>query len=207
VECSTHPGCFTLYPSGHVPYGRERVAPVAPDGQPLKVSPAATARAASAGAAAPPGPAAAEGATEARWRQTGFAAVIDAAQGKAWAQEPPGPYATTQLDRMDELAALLGLAERSASRLELTSRHLGVPELTLRDAARGYQASLGSQERGLSLLAVLRQVRPGRTVLERILACGAAVGLWGTVHFWCVPGVRGGTPSRRLLPGLGLPDG
>jgi hypothetical protein len=135
--------------------------------------------------------------------------VIDAAQGTAWVHKPPGPYATTQLDRMDELATLLGLAQLPVSLLELVSRHLGVPELRLRDAARGYQAAApgACQERGHSLLAVLRQVRPGRTVLERVLACGAAVGLWGTVHLWCVPGIRGGTPSRRLLPGLGLPDG
>lgn len=28
LECTTHGGFFTAYPTGHVPYGRERLAPV-----------------------------------------------------------------------------------------------------------------------------------------------------------------------------------
>lgn len=199
AECRTHDEHFTLYPSGHIPYGRERVAPVAPDGQPLKAqAPAAE------GALSATRPA--RGATELAWAQTRFAAVVDAAQGRAWPRDAPGPYWTTQLERLDELALLLGL-ESSAPGRELVSRHLGIPELKLRDAARGCQGVAGYRERGDRLLAVLRQVRRGQSLLERILACGAAVGLWGAVHFWRVPGVRGGVPSRQLLPGLGLPDG
>jgi hypothetical protein len=32
VRCRTHAGAFTLYPPGHVPYGRQAVEPLAPDG-------------------------------------------------------------------------------------------------------------------------------------------------------------------------------
>jgi hypothetical protein len=33
AQCRTHRRAFTLYPLGHVPYGRLAVAPVTPDGQ------------------------------------------------------------------------------------------------------------------------------------------------------------------------------
>lgn len=36
MRCATHKACFTIYPSGHVPYGRERVAPVSATGLPYK---------------------------------------------------------------------------------------------------------------------------------------------------------------------------
>lgn len=36
MRCASHKVCFTVYPSGHVPYGRERVAPVSDAGLPSK---------------------------------------------------------------------------------------------------------------------------------------------------------------------------
>ena len=32
IRCSTHKKGFTIYPPGYVPYGRQQLAPVAPDG-------------------------------------------------------------------------------------------------------------------------------------------------------------------------------
>ncbi len=37
LRCQTHKRYFTVYPVGHVPYGRVRMAPVEPGGYPAGV--------------------------------------------------------------------------------------------------------------------------------------------------------------------------
>ncbi len=89
--CRTHGRCFTLYPPGHVPYGRQRLAPVAPDGNPL-VS--------------------AKGAE--RFRGTLFEAALDAAEGQVWPHRycdgSPLPRFPTQLVHLVRGAGLVGVA-------------------------------------------------------------------------------------------------
>jgi hypothetical protein len=185
LACATH-GCrFTLYPCGHVPYGREAVAPVGLDGAALT----------SAAAQEPAG----------RWRQTRFDAVLDAAQGKAWPRSGPGPCWTTQLSRLDELAALLGLAADSPPGLgEKLARLLDLPRLSLIDASRELALADGYRERGSCLVATLERATSCQCVLERVLACGALAGLWRPVHWWRPVH---GRPRRQVFPGRGTPSG
>lgn len=204
VECVTHHVRFTLYPSGHIPYGRDRVAPVTPDGQVLRVpAPVGHAQGGDCAAGIASG-------VIALWQETRYAAIADAACGKAWRRASPGPYWSLQLERLDELAELLtlvSLASDSDKQRGQASRALGIPELSLRDSAKTYLRSKGFRARGQHLLGELAKIPPTGSLLERVLAAGAAAGLWGTVHFWSGPPVHKGVPSRRLLPGLGLPDG
>jgi len=67
MRCRPHRRGFTLYPPGHVPYGRIGVAAVAPDGSPIHGSDGAE-----------------------RYRGTLFEASVDAAEQKAWHREHRG---------------------------------------------------------------------------------------------------------------------
>lgn len=189
VACSTHKCRFTLYPCGHVPYGREAVAPVGLDGLALSTATAG------GGAEEPCAP----------WRQTRFGAVLDAARGKAWPRDGPDFYWPTQLRRLDELAALLGLAPTPCAALgEKFAGLLDLPRLSLIDDAHRLARAHGFKERGAVLVATLERASRGRCVLERVLACGALAGLWRSVHLWrAAPG----PPRRTVFPGRGTPFG
>jgi len=190
LKCATHGNGFTLYPCGHVPYGREAVAPVGLDGKALSAASSAT--------ASP---------TEelcAPWRQTRFAAALDAAEGKAWPRDGPGPCWTTQLQRLDELAALLGLEPALPPALgEKLALLLDVPRLRLIDDTARLARAVGFEERGVILVATLERAATGRCVLERVLACGALSGLWRPAHLWQTPA----RPQCIVFPGRGAPSG
>jgi hypothetical protein len=189
LKCSTHGRGFTLYPCGHVPYGREAVAPVGLDGVALKVpssDPPSTDE-----ACAP-------------WRQTRYAAVFDAALGKAWSRGGPGPYLKLQLQRLEELAALLGLAPAPPAALgEQLALLLDVPRLRLLDDTGRLAAAVDFEARGAVLVDTLQRASTGRCILERVLACGALAGLWCPVHLWRTPG----QPQRTVFPGRGVLQG
>jgi hypothetical protein len=191
LSCSTHDRCFTLYPCGHVPYGREAVAPVDLDGKVLTIATAD---------ASPTGPEPC-----APWQQTRFAAVLDAARGKAWPRDGPGSCWTTQLRRLDELAALLGLDPApSAAVGEKLASLVDLPRLSLIDDAHRLGRAHGFEERGVTLVATLERASRGRCILERVLACGALAGLWCAVHLWrATPGL----PQCTVFPGCGMPSG
>jgi hypothetical protein len=191
LKCTTH-GCgFTLYPCGHVPYGREAVAPVDLDGETLKVPSSDTPSAKAEPCAV--------------WRPTRYAAVLDAALGKAWPRDSPGPYWTTQLRRLEELAALLGLEPVPPTALgEKLARLLDVPRLGLMDDAGRFARAVGLEERGVILVAALERASTGHCVLERVLSCGALAGLWRPVQLWrATPG----GPRCTAFPGRGTPSG
>lgn len=188
LSCSTHGRRFTVYPCGHVPYGREAVAPVDLDGRVLTVV-------------------AADGGGDpcASWRQTRFAAVLDAARGKAWTRDGPGSCWTTQLRRLDELAALLGLDPAPSPAVgEELARLMDLPRLSLIDDSHRLARAHGYEERGVTLVAALERASRGRCILERVLACGALAGLWRAVHLWQA---TLGDPRCTVLSGGGLPSG
>jgi hypothetical protein len=185
------------------------VAPVSLDGQPIHDAPVAAVAEASTPAAST-----ASGAADKQdgslWRQTRYEAIQDAAAGVVWPREQAGPKQwTTQLERIGELAEVLGLkpveGETVASR-ERISRSLGLPLVVLNDAKASFEKAGGYRTRGEVLVRTLAKVGRGPRILERILRAGALAGRWGTVHFWRL-GAKGTPPSRQLFPGLGMPDG
>ncbi len=90
-RCRTHGIGFTVYPPGHVPYGRVALAPVAPDGHVLITAHSGTGR----------------------FENTLFAAALDAADHQAWPQAAEDGYRVprfpTQMRRLVRACRLLGV--------------------------------------------------------------------------------------------------
>jgi hypothetical protein len=77
ARCGPHDRSFTLYPPGHVPYGRIAIAPVSVDGALVKEAPSEERTAGEAPVAQP------------SLSGTVFGAAIDAAAGRAWPRQHP----------------------------------------------------------------------------------------------------------------------
>jgi hypothetical protein len=192
VQCRTHRRAFTLYPLGHIPYGRLAVAPVALDGQVL-FSPESE-----------PEPAAGDRRAPA-WRATQLGAAIAAIDDPTVKLTDRRWWATQAPERLAQSAALLGVhpglpvadADAIAFRLE-------IPRLVLRQAADDYAHARGRTARGQVLVGVLDQLGADACLLDRILAAGVCAGCWGTVTRWdrASRGARG-----RVFPGRGAPAG
>lgn len=183
VRCMTHGRSFTLYPPGHVPYGRVAIVPVACDGQVLRDE---------------------EGDALA-WDVTIFRAAADATRGIAWPRTlAPGAAALgvgtwrTQGRRITTAAEVLGVLAEAEKLQPAVAAILGVPTLDVRDAAASFKAPAWRfySSRGRALLLPRDSVAQD-CLVERLLATGALVGLWGRAHHW--------DPTRALLRARGPP--
>lgn len=159
LRCRRHRLGFTAYPPGHVPYGRQRIAPVAPDGGVVRT----------------------EGEELA---ETVFSGAVDAAQGKAWSRKGGGPCWSVQGRHLGRLARWVGVSPDlgEGARSEQAA-HLGVAELVLRDQADHIAARPGYRRRGEAVVRVLSALRRASR-LERLLAAGFEAGLWGFPMRW-----------------------
>ena len=165
VRCSRHPiGRFTLYPPGHIPYGRQQVVPCRPSDS-LRQDPDT----------GQPG-----------WQTTLFGAAIDAAQGQRWPAHSPADDTRrrrTQGCRLTRAGTLLGVHPDLDSRTrEWVATRLHVPTLTLRDAAGQWAPSW--QARGGAIRTVLEALPPNGSLLDRLLGAGAITGLWPSPQRW-----------------------
>jgi hypothetical protein len=204
LECLTHGHAFTVYPPGHVPYGRKAVAPVAEDGSLLR-------RATDEDVESTSRPLS--------WEVTVFTAALDASQGHAWPREAwpwtreagsvpaaEGLWAT-QLRWMRRCEALLGLApEMTPSTREQLAWQLGVPCLVLIAASQSLAGSRGYRARGQVIEHVLRQLPTRPRLVDDLVAAGYVAGLWGRPSRWD-PGGAGGGVLRPLFRDAGTPSG
>ncbi len=169
VLCQTHGVAFTLYPPGHVPYGRVAVAPADLEGQPLRPADHSPSELVLA------------------WEGTIAAAAQDAAEGKAWPRSgndstrAPGSW-RTQGRHLGRLAGILGLAGESQL---LPQGPLGVPALSQREASSAYRDATGYRGRGRAMCLLIGEVTALRCdVLDVMLAAGFAAGCWGRPRRW-----------------------
>jgi len=166
MRCRPHRRAFTLYPPGHVPYGRIGVAAVAPDGSPIHGQDGAE-----------------------RYGGTLFEASVDAAEQKAWHREHLGSSTDrwwgTQLRRLMLAAQLLAVAPGVASRRrEKVAEILCIDLLLLCEQAQKMRAAQGYQQRGAAIRKVLDALPQSRFLPERLLECGYLAGCWGAPHRW-----------------------
>ena len=192
MQCRTHGRAFTLYPLGHVPYGRLAVAPVALDGQVLF----STEREREFATGDRRSPA---------WRATQLGAAFAAVDAPTVKLTDRRWWATQTPERLAQSAALLGVhPELPVPDADAIAFRLEVPRLVLRQAADDYAHARGPAARGRVLVGVLDQLGADACLLDRILAAGVCAGCWGTVTRW-EPASRGA--RGRVFPGCGPPDG
>lgn len=182
LVCAVHRLGFTLYPPGHVPYGRLAVAPLGVDGQ-VVLEPQEAGRPA-----------------RAAWGLTLFGAALDAAGGVAWPRinvpADPRRWWRTQGRYLELGARLVAVAEDVQRRKrEQVALALGIALLVLLDAACGYAAG-GYRGRGQAIVEVLHEIEISAGLGDRLLASGAAMELWGAPRRWD-PG------GEAFRPGLG----
>jgi hypothetical protein len=188
LQCRTHRRAFTLYPLGHLPYGRLAVAPVGLDGELLR-----TTEGEQVGGKRPP-----------TWSTTLFGSAFAAIHASTVKLTDPRWWATKASERLAQGAAILGIHPALSVRVvdEIAFR-LEIPRLVLRQAAGAYERARGRAARGRVLVGVLGEL--GDTcLLDRMLAAGACAGCWGTVTRWDAAsrGARG-----RVFPGRGAAAG
>ena len=209
LTCSTHDHSFTLYPPGHIPYGRHAAAPCRPDGPLVMTEVAEEADAVPADSA---DHAETEGApTPARrpaWKETLFQAALDAAAGRAWSRQSPtfDPRRwRTQQDLLALSATLLGIGpDLSTDQRVHIARQLEVPTVDVLDASQDYAAAAGYRERGRAIRRVLLCLAPRPRLAADLLAAGHVAGLWGRPSRWDPGGPAGrGVLRSVVFPGRG----
>ena len=165
VRCRSHRYAFTLYPPGHVPYGRVAVTPIAFDGAAVVGSPQAE-----------------------RFVGTLFEAAVDAAAGRPWHRECEGGSDRwwSSQGRWLQLATLLvgvavGLSSRCRQQLAAV---LSVDVLLLHEQAKRQGQSPGYRQRGQAVVTVLESLPKGHFLFDRLAECGHLTGRWGAPHRW-----------------------
>ena len=165
VGCTCHPhGRYTLYPPGHIPYGRQAVVPCSPSG-PLLQDPDNG---------------------QPVWQTTVFGAAVDAGEGQRWPAHSPADDARrrrTQGCRLTLAGTLLGVhPELDARTRERIATRLQIPTMTVLGAAHHWATSW--KARGGAILAVLQSLSLDSRLLDRLLAAGAITGLWPSPQRW-----------------------
>jgi hypothetical protein len=164
LECRTHGCAFTLYPPGHVPYGRRAIAPVDLEGRPLRQVD--------------------EGSLERglAWEVTIVGAALDACSGEPWPRckddwtGAVGSWRTQgrYLGQLAEIFGLIGARDRPLV------GPLGITALGHREATATYVGAKGYQARGRAVRMIVGELQDARCdLLDLILAAGLAAGRWG----------------------------
>lgn len=174
LRCRTHNVCFTLYPPGHVPHGRQPVVAVSLDGR--EAAGVAEARDTDP-------PVTVEGTLlEAAW---------EAGHGRIWTREyesvdAQGKWLGTQLRHVEQATRLVGVAlEVGESAQVARAESLGVDALRLREGQSMSQRRADLRGRGQAVVHVLKAVlAAGRSVVDRLIAAGHLAGLWGCPYRW-----------------------
>ena len=206
VGCTVHGGCrYTLYPPGHIPYGRQAAVACSPSGSLLR-EPACAGTADRRKTARSWQPI---------WETTLFGAAIDAAGGRLWPSDSPSEddrRRRTQGRRLGWAGRLLGVhPEVSSRRQEHIASLLQVPTLTIRTAAQRWGSPW--RTRGEAVHTVLRALPVDGGLLGRMLRAGHVANHWKAPHrwdpdrrIWCLPAPwrlrQAGRSSRpeRLIP-------
>lgn len=179
VSCAIHRIAFTIYPPGHVPYGRVALVDLAPDGSEKRsdVTHAGTAAEATA---------------------VLFAAASDARDGRRWPREdapdPPGAVRSSQRRRLARAATLFGLVASTPPSAATSAAVTGLPEGELVELASRLESPSQKNknkrkclvEWGKTVARVLGDLvkRAGRALMDRLAVLGHVAGFWGRPYRW-----------------------
>lgn len=176
MRCRPHRRGFTLYPPGHVPYGREAIAPVSCDGGKVHSEPDSE-----------------------PWSATVFEVALDAEEGKPWVREASGGaerWWSTQGRRLERLVRWFALEPATGARQQQAIADvLVVALLLLIEQAQQIARRPGYRSRGSAVCAILAALTTAPVVADRLAAAGYLAGLWGRPHRW-----DAGSGVLRSLP-------
>jgi len=182
MVCKTHKRYFTLYPLGHMPYGRTPVLEVTAEGRPRSqaLSPASL-------------------------RETLFAAAVDASESATlWPRdsEHGRPSLRTQRRQVKRAAMWLGL-DAPTRPAEQMAHILDVDLLLHAQVHARYRAASTTRSRATCVVDLLAALSVDGMLLIRLLRAGHLAGVCPEAWWW-VPGAGYGYPSfrspRRSLP-------
>lgn len=170
VRCLTHQVCFTIYPPGHIPYGREPLVDIALDGFQIE----------------------AESETEDAidsFAGTLFEGALMAAQGVFYPKE--GPYDLpmncydTQLNHIKKSALLLGIAGADqVLHHEHIAESLNIPrQFQIGQFSHIPGQPWNSIKSGQAIRQVLEIVSRD-CLFERLVSCGFMCGIWPPLYIW-----------------------
>lgn len=169
--CREHRRGFTLYPPGHVPYGRLALAPVNFDDGPVCDEDGAAA-----------------------WSSTLFGAALDAEKAECWNRDDGSDNYTgggsdrwwsTQSRHLAHLARLVGVDPLlDPLRQQRLSEVLVIALLLLVEQAKRITRCGGYRSRGRAVCAVLDALPKIRRLGDRLAAAGWISGLWGQPYRW-----------------------
>jgi hypothetical protein len=190
MRCREHGRSFSVYPPGHVPYGRRALARVAFDGAAIVDA---------AGGAKP-----ADG--------TLFEAAADAAAGVAWGREDDGTGSWSyQLRQMKRSAQLLGLTSPAPlADAAAVAELLAVDTLLVMEQRAVLAVGPGYVGRGAAVMKVFMALQKGPSLVDRLAEAGYQAGLWGQPYRWDARAqVLRSKPFRPAgaRPGAGAPSG
>lgn len=177
MRCRTHTKYFTLYPFGHVPYGREAIAGnISPCGNPVvddqRSDPNSTSRT--------------ENAT---FQGTIFDAAHDVVNNKVWPKEGVNGSLqsrfTTMLQKLDRGSRLLGVhKDLTIKEWEAIGEIANIPGQILIDGRHLLKDHPSFRKKGEVIVSLLHYLPQTSLLYERFLEIGATQGLWPTPHFW-----------------------
>jgi len=166
LRCKTHKLGFTVYPPGHVPYGRQRIAPIEADSSQIINTP-----------------------DEHTFGGTFFDAAIDANNKNVWTKEffenSIFPRYSTQINHIKRASLLLGIAPCLDEKLrEIISQTLNVPGQLIFENASLIENSSGNQIKGEAVCNILNELSEKTLIFERLATVGHLIGLWPKLLLW-----------------------
>jgi hypothetical protein len=163
VYCAVHDVHFTLYPPGHVAYGRDALVGLAPSGKTL------------------------EKGRDPPFSNTYFDAALDAAKGIAWPRNSMegsmAPRFITQCRHLDRCSQLMGLSQEEPRAREKVAAQLGIGGLIVQEAqlkllTGGYRAS------GQAICQILSKIIETESTFQRLTTCGHYARIWRQIQRW-----------------------
>lgn len=170
VQCLTHNISFTIYPPGHVPYGREPLVDIALDGFQIETE--------------------LENETISNtFEGSLFDSALKASQGLFYPKEGPYDFPMscydTQLNHIKKSAMLLGIvATDQVSHNEYIAETLNIPRQFQIGLASHYpEQPWNSLKAGQSIREILENLSRD-CLFERLASCGFICGFWPPLYIW-----------------------
>ena len=158
LNCKTHGRCFTLYPPGHVPYGRTPLVALSVQGGVVERE------------RGPP------------YQGTYFQAALDASQKAAWPKEGTTgnaqPRFVTQLRHLKRCCLLFGLMAASRIRTETLWATMGIPGMAWQQARRRVVSHKGFRGKGNAIRQLLNLLPETLDSFLRLATLGHHAGFW-----------------------------